>query len=151
MSIKIMKLKPIELEEELRNILDSAIKRSPDFQPKISAPLLDPDYQFQSLALCLSILSKSKKKYVKKLESQLKTLEYDESVYSALAKTMDKGELDITKKADRALIDEQLLEDVIDVTNAQFKRWMQNADGEQYWAIRSGLQKGEKRNIVLNR
>jgi hypothetical protein len=147
MSIKIMKLKPIELEEELRNILDSAIKRSPDFQPKISAPLLDPDYQFQSLALCLSILSKSKKKYVKKLESQLKTLEYDESVYSALAKTMDKGELDITKKADRALIDEQLLEDVIDVTNAQFKSWMQLADGEQYWAIRSGLQKGEKRNI----
>ena len=118
MLIESMKFQPKEPQNELTSIFDSVLRA--DFDFKLSMPYSDSDDQFFSLVQCLKILENSKQKYIKRLESELKKLEYGDDTYEALLATMERGEsgsLDVSKKRTRNLIDECLLVEAQKITN----------------------------------
>ena len=115
---KYMKCKLQDPQNELESIYEDILRT--DFQIQLSIPRSDPDGQFYSLVQCLEILNKSKQKYIKKLESELKQLEYDDETYRDLSFTMEEGKesgLDGSKKRTRKLIDSILLQHVLKLTN----------------------------------
>ena len=118
MLIESMKFQLKEPQNELTSIFDSVLRA--DFDFKLSMPYSDSDDQFFSLVQCLKILENSKQKYIKRLESELKKLEYGDDTYEALLATMERGEsgsLDVSKKRTRNLIDECLLVEAQKITN----------------------------------